>query len=150
MSLIRWDPFSNIATLQDRINRLFEDAFPRTVDDDEELSAGAAWRPYADIFETESGVTILVDLPGVDKEDVTVEVKENILSITGSRTCEEAVGEDKYYRRERSFGSFKRSFGMRGTIAPEKIKASFKNGVLKIELARPQEEKPRQVSVQID
>jgi HSP20 family protein len=150
MSLIRWDPFSNIATLQDRINRLFEDAFPRTVDDDEELSAGAAWRPYADIFETESGVTILVDLPGVDKEDVTVEVKENILSITGSRTCEETVGEDKYYRRERSYGSFKRAFGMRGTIAPDKIKASFKNGVLKIELARPLEEKTRQVSVQID
>jgi HSP20 family protein len=150
MSLIRWDPFSNIATLQDRINRLFEDAFPRTADDDGELSAGAAWRPNADIFETESGVTILVDLPGVDKENVTVEVKENILSIAGSRTCEEAVDEDKYYRRERSHGSFKRSFGMRGTVAPEKIKASFKNGVLKIELAKPQEEKPRQVSVQID
>jgi HSP20 family protein len=150
MSLIRWDPFSNIATLQDRINRLFEDAFPRTADDEEDLSAGAAWRPYTDIFETESGVTILMDLPGVEKEDVSVEVKENILSISGNRTCEAAVEEKKYYRRERSCGSFKRSFGMRGTIAPEKIKASFKNGVLKIELAKPLEEKPRQVSVQID
>jgi HSP20 family protein len=150
MSLIRWDPFSNIATLQDRINRLFDDAFPRTAGDDDELSAGTAWRPYADIFETESGVTILMDLPGVDKENVSVEVKENILSITGSRACEEEVDESKYYRRERSVGSFKRSFGMRGTIAPDKIKASFKNGVLKIELAKPLEEKPRQVSVQID
>jgi HSP20 family protein len=150
MSLIRWDPFSNIATLQDRINRLFEDAFPRTEDDDEDLSSSAVWRPYADIFETESGVTILVDLPGVEKEDVSVEVKENILSITGSRSCEEAVDDSKYYRRERSSGSFKRSFGMRGTIAPEKIKASFKNGVLKIELDKPLEEKPRQVSVKID
>jgi HSP20 family protein len=150
MSLIRWDPFSNIATLQDRINRLFEDAFPRTADDEEDLSAGAAWRPYTDIFETESGVTILMDLPGVEKEDVSVEVKENILSITGKRSCDEAVDDDRYYRRERSCGSFKRSFGMRGTIAPEKIKASFKNGVLKIELGKPLEEKPRQVSVQID
>jgi HSP20 family protein len=149
MSLIRWDPFSNIATLQDRINRLFEDAFPRAADD-EDLADGAAWRPYADIFETESGVTVVLDLPGVDKEDVSVEIKENILSITGSRSGEEAVGESKYYRRERNIGSFKRSFGMRGTIAPEKIKASFKNGVLKIELAKPLEEKPRQVSVQID
>jgi HSP20 family protein len=127
MSLIRWDPFSNIATLQDRINRLFEDAFPRTGDEDDDLDAGAVWRPHADIFETESGVTILVDLPGVETED-----------------------ESRYYRRERSYGTFRRSFGMRGAIAPEKIKASFKNGVLKIELARPLEEKPRQVSVQID
>jgi HSP20 family protein len=150
MSLIRWDPFSNIATLQDRINRLFEDAFPRAADDEEDLSAGVAWRPYTDIFETEAGVTILVDLPGVEKEDVSVEVKENILTIKGNRTFKEAVDESKYYRRERSYGSFQRSFGMRGTIAPEKIKASFKNGVLKIELAKPQEEKPRQVSVDID
>jgi HSP20 family protein len=150
MSLIRWDPFSNIATLQDRINRLFEDAFPRTVDDDEDLSASAAWRPYADIFETDSGVTILMDLPGVEKEDVSVEVKENILSITGSRTCEAAVDDNQYYRRERSTGSFKRSFGMRGAVAPDKIRASFKNGVLRIELEKPLEEKPRQVSVKID
>jgi HSP20 family protein len=150
MSLIRWDPFSNIATLQDRINRLFEDAFPRTGDEDDDLDAGAVWRPHADIFETESGVTILVDLPGVEKEDVTVEVKENILAISGNRTVEETVDESRYYRRERSYGTFRRSFGMRGAIAPEKIKASFKNGVLKIELARPLEEKPRQVSVQID
>jgi HSP20 family protein len=150
MSLIRWDPFSNIATLQDRINRLFEDAFPRTSDDDEDLASGATWRPYADIFETESGVTILMDLPGVEKEDVSVEVKENILSITGSRACNQDVDENKYYRRERNCGSFKRSFGMRGAVAPEKIKASFKNGVLKIELAKPLEEKPRQVSVNID
>jgi HSP20 family protein len=150
MSLIRWDPFSNMATLQERINRLFEDAFPRTADDDEDLSASAAWRPYADIFETESGVTILVDLPGVDKENVSVEVKENILSIKGNRTCEEGADESQYYRRERRFGSFQRSFGMRGTISPEKIKASFKNGVLKIELAKPEEDKPRQVSVNID
>jgi HSP20 family protein len=149
MSLIRWDPFSNIATLQDRINRLFEDAFPRA-DDEEDLSAGAVWRPYADIFETDSGVTILMDLPGVEKEDVSVEVKENILSITGSRTCEAAVDDNQYYRRERSTGSFKRSFGMRGAVAPDKIRASFKNGVLRIELEKPLEEKPRQVSVKID
>jgi HSP20 family protein len=150
MSLIRWDPFSNIATLQDRINRLFEDAFPRTGDEDDDLDAGSVWRPHADIFETESGVTLLVDLPGVEKEDVTVEVKENILAISGNRTVEETVDESRYYRRERSYGPFRRSFGMRGAIAPEKIKASFKNGVLKIELAKPLEEKPRQVSVKID
>jgi HSP20 family protein len=148
MSLIRWDPFSNIATLQDRINRLFEDAFPRS-EDDEDLTA-SAWRPLVDIFESEGGVTILVDLPGVEKTDVSVEVKDNILTIKGNRTSEETVHDANYYRRERSFGNFQRSFGMRGVIAPDKIKATFKSGVLKIELVKPEEEKPRQVSVDID
>ena len=148
MSLIRWDPFSNIATLQDRINRLFEDAFPRS-ENDEDLSA-STWRPLVDIFESETGVTLLVDLPGVDKTDVSVEVKDNILTIKGNRTSEDAVDDRNYYRRERTFGGFQRSFGMRGPISPDKIKASFKNGVLRIELAKPEEEKPRQVSVDID
>ena len=149
MSLVRWDPFKNIVTLQDRINRLFEDAFPRAADDAEDLPA-CAWRPLADIFETESGVTILLDLPGVDKKDVSVEVKENILTIKGDRSFESQIEDSKYYRRERTCGTFQRSFAMRGTIAPEKIKATFKNGVLRIELTKPEEEKPRQVPVKID
>jgi HSP20 family protein len=149
MSLVRWDPFKNIVTLQDRINRLFEDAFPRATEEAEDLPA-YAWRPLADIFETESGVTILLDLPGVDKENVSVEVKENILTITGNRSVEKDVDDSSYYRRERTCGSFQRSFAMRSAIAPDKIKASFKSGVLKIELTKPEEEKPRQVSVNID
>jgi HSP20 family protein len=149
MSLVRWDPFKNIATLQDRINRLFEDAFPRAADGDEDMPA-CAWRPLVDIFETESGVAILVDLPGVNKEDVSVEVKENVLTIKGDRVATEIVDEQNYYRRERTYGNFQRSFAMRGVVAPDKIKASFKNGVLKIELPKPVEEKPRQVTVNID
>lgn len=149
MSLVGWDPFSNIATLQDRINRLFEDAFPRAAQEEEGLTA-CAWRPLADIFETESGVVIILDLPGVDKKDVSVEVKENVLTIKGDRCVEQAADDNKYYRRERTFGTFQRSFAMRGAIAPEKIRATFKNGVLRIELAKPEQEKPKQVSVDID
>lgn len=149
MSLVRWDPFKNIITLQDRINRLFEDAFPRTAGDTEDVPE-YAWRPLADIFETDSGVTIVLDLPGVDKNDVSVEVKENLLIIKGDRPAEKDVDNNNYYRRERSCGSFHRSFAMRGTIAPDKIKAKFKNGVLKVELAKPEEDKPKQVSVNID
>ena len=148
MSIIKWDPFRNIVTLQDRINRLFEDAFPRTADDTEDLPA-CAWRPLADIFETESGITILLDLPGVEKKDVSVEVKENVLSISGERSGEIVVDDSKYFRRERNCGTFQRSFAMRGAIAPDKIKAMFKNGVLKIELAKPEEDKPKQVTVNI-
>jgi HSP20 family protein len=125
---------------------LFEDAFPRTAEGDEDLTA-SDWHPLVDIFETEQGVTIQVDLPGVDKEDVSVEVKENVLTIKGERKTDPAVADNRYYRRERSFGTFQRSFATHSVITPNNIKATFKNGVLKIEVPKPQEVKPKQVSV---
>jgi HSP20 family protein len=138
-----------MATLQDRINRLFEDAFPRATEGDEELSA-SAWHPLVDIFETEQGVSILVDLPGVSKEDVSVEVKENVLTIRGERKFDQTVADDRYYRRERAFGTFQRSFATHTVISPGEIKATFKNGVLKVEVPKPQEIKPKHVSVNIE
>ena len=149
MSLVRWDPFSNIATLQDRINRLFDDAFPHNPRGEEDL-LGNAWRPPVDIYETAEGVVIQVDLPGVEKKDVSVEIKENILTIRGERHLEAEVDDDQYYRKERNSGAFQRSFALRTMIAPDQIKASFKNGVLTIEVPKPQEIKPKQVSVSID
>ncbi len=149
MSMVRWDPFRNMATLQDRINRLFDDAFPRTADGDEDLSS-SGWHPLVDIFDTEEGVAIHVDLPGVNKEDVSVEVKENVLTIRGDRKADHTMADDRYYRKERPFGAFQRSFATHTVISPADIKATFKNGVLKIEIPKPQEVKPKQVSVDID
>jgi len=103
-----------------------------------------------DIFDTEQGVSIHVDLPGVNKEDVSVEVKENVLTIRGDRKTEEPVADNCYYRRERAFGTFQRSFATHTMISPGDIKATFKNGVLKIEIPKPREIKPKQVSVEID
>jgi HSP20 family protein len=148
MSVVRWDPFKNIVALQDRINRLFDDAFPSRADE-EDLSA-CAWRPLVDIYDGDNGIVVQVDLPGVKKEDVAVEVKNNILVIQGQRQVDMAVGEDRYYRRERSCGTFQRSFSLRSAIAPDSIKASFKNGVLTIELPKPEEERPKKISVSID
>jgi HSP20 family protein len=149
MAVIRWDPFKNMVALQERINRLFEDAFPRTAGDEEDLAA-SAWRPMVDIFEEDEGVVIQVDLPGVNKEDVSVEVKNNLLVIQGHRQTDTGVSDDRYYRRERSCGTFKRSFSLRTAIAPESIKAAFKNGVLTIRIPKPEEEKPKKISVSVD
>lgn len=149
MALVRWDPFRNIATLQDRINRLFEDAFPRTAEGDENLSV-SDWRPLVDVFEADEGLAVHIDLPGVNKEDVSVEVKENVLTISGERKYDTSVGDDRYYRKERTFGTFRRSFAMHTAVAPDSIKATFKNGVLKIKIPKPQEVKPKQVSVSIE
>lgn len=149
MALVRWDPFRNVATLQDRINRLFEDAFPRSRDIDDDVSM-CAWRPAVDIYETENGLVLKAELPGVKKEDVSVEIKDNILSLKGERVEDKRVDEENYYRRERCFGTFQRSFNLEQSIQPEKIKAKFKDGVLEVEIPRPEEEKPKKVSVSVD
>jgi len=149
MSMVKWDPFSNMTTLQDRINRLFDDAFPRTAQEDEDMTA-YSWRPLVDIYETESGAVLKVDLPGLDKSDVDVEIKENVLTIKGERQPDSPAEDDRYYRRERSSGKFQRSFAMRSMIAPDQIKASFRNGVLTIEIPKPLPQKPKQVTVTID
>lgn len=148
MAIVRWDPFRNINTLQDRINRLFDDAFPHTPEREEDMVC--AWRPMVDIYETEAGIVIQADLPGVEKENVSVEVKDNVLTIQGERRDDRAAEDENYYRRERTCGSFQRSFTLRHAIPPDQIKASFKNGVLKIEIPRPEEEKPKQVTVNIE
>lgn len=149
MALVKWDPFKEVTTLQERINRLFEDAFPRTREREEDLSPGV-WRPAVDIFEGETAVVLKAELPGIKKEDVSVEVKDNVLTIKGERKAESEIKEEKYYRRERTYGSFSRSFNLQYTVKPDKIKARFKDGVLVIEVPKPEEEIPKQINVNID
>lgn len=149
MTVVRWDPLRNIATLQDRINRLFSDAFPQPDGGEEDLSV-CAWRPLVDIYEEDQGIVIQADLPGVNKEDVSVEVKDNLLTIQGLRQVDSEASDEQYYRRERTCGTFQRAFTLRYSISPEAINASFKNGVLKIRIPSPKEEKPKQVTVNIE
>lgn len=149
MALVKWDPFREATTLQERINRLFEDAFPRARDREEDLNLGT-WRPAVDIYEEETGVVLKAELPGVKKEDVSVEVKDNVLTIKGERKVDSEVKEKNYYRRERTHGSFSRSFNLQYAVNPDKIKARFKDGVLEIEVPKPEEEKTKQINVNID
>lgn len=149
MALVRWDPFRNLATLQGRINRLFEDAFPSHPSNEDELSSGD-WKPLADIYDKGDAVLIHVELPGVKKEDVSIEVQDSILTLKGKRLSEKEFEKEKYYRRERSFGSFQRSFTLPPVTNPDKIKAKFKEGVLEIEIPKPEESNPRQVSIKVE
>jgi HSP20 family protein len=148
MPIVRWDPFKNVAALQERINRLFEDSFPSATQEDE--LALCNWRPTVDIYETEQGIVIKVDLPGVKKEDVSVEIKENLLTLKGERKEETEIREENYLRKERCCGSFHRAFSLQYPIAPDMIKARFKDGVLMVEIPKPEDEKPKQIQVSID
>lgn len=149
MAIVRWDPFRDVSTLQDRINRIFNESFGRSREFDDEISL-YDWKPPVDIYETGEGIVLKIELPGVKKDDVSVEVKDNVLTIKGERLLDPAIKDEHYYRKERSFGKFNRSFSLQELIKPDLIKASFKDGVLTVEVPRPEEEKPKQVTVNID
>ena len=149
MAIVKWDPFRDVAALQDRINRIFSESFGRSRDIDDEVSL-YDWRPPVDIYEAADGIVLKVELPGVNKDDVSVEVKDNVLTLKGERLLDPEIEDDDYYRKERSFGKFNRAFSLQEPIKPDLIKASFKDGVLTVEIPRLEQEKPKQVTVNID
>jgi HSP20 family protein len=149
MAIARWDPFRDVAALQDRINRIFNESFGRSRDLDDEVSL-YDWRPPVDIFETEIGIVLKVELPGIGKDDVSVEIKDNVLILKGERLLDPQIKDEHYYRRERAFGKFHRSFSLQEPVKPDLIKATFKDGVLTVEIPIAAEEKPKQVTVKID
>lgn len=149
MTTVKWDPFRNVAALQDRINRIFEDSFSRAAGSEDEMSS-YGWRPSVDIYEDAAGIVIKADLPGVEREEVSVEVKDNLLTLKGKRKQDADSADECYFCQERNFGQFQRTFTLQYNIDPEKIKASFKNGVLKVSVPEPEEEQPRKIRVNID
>ena len=103
--------------------------------------------PAIDLSETENAMILKAELPGIDKKDISVDIKHRVLTVKGERNADHEVKEDKYYRRERVYGKFERSFTLPASVDPEQIKADYNDGVLKIEVPKPAEQKPRQISV---
>jgi HSP20 family protein len=128
---------------------MFEDSFGRARDPENEMSS-CSWRPPVDIYETEDGIVLAAELPGVGKENISVEVKDNILTLKGERTANQNIMEKSFYRQERCYGTFQRSFTLQQNIQPNLIKATFKDGVLEIEIPKPEEEQPMQISVKVE
>ena len=149
MTLVRFDPFRSMATLQDRINRIFDDALVHSRDNEDDINL-CAWRPVVDIYDNADNIVINAELPGVEKKDVSVEIKDNIITLKGERIIDNEVKEENYYRKERSFGTFQRAFTLPDSFSSDKVKANFKDGVLKIEIPKPEEKKPKQISVNIE
>ena len=108
------------------------------------------WWPPVDIYQTADGITLKMELAGVNKEDVAVEVKDNVLTLKGERLLDPEIKDEHYYRKERSFGKFLRTFTLQESISPDQVKASFKNGILTISVPRLTAEKAKQVSVNIE
>jgi HSP20 family protein len=146
MNLVRWNPWSEMSTLQNRLNSLFNEPFFRSGREDDQFSMGS-WYPAVDMFENDDKIVIKAELPGVDKKDISVEVKDRVLTLCGERNYDHEVKEENYYRRERACGKFKRAFNLPADVDPDKIKADFKDGVLKVELPKPEAQKPKRITV---
>jgi HSP20 family protein len=144
-TLSRFEPFRRASTLQDQLNRVFNDVFERAGDE----SNLTSWAPAADIFETEHELVVKADLPDVDPKDLDIRVENNILTIRGERKFEKKVSEDKYLRVERAYGSFSRSFSLANTVNAEAIKADYQNGVLTLTIPKREEAKPKQIKVNV-
>jgi HSP20 family protein len=112
--------------------------------------AGASlwsWNPAVDVYDKDDHIVIQAELPGVDKKDVAVDVKDGMLTIKGERSSDNEVKEEKFYRRERVYGKFERSFALPENVDPDQIKAEYKDGILKIEIPKTEDQKPKQISV---
>ncbi|MFV1980732.1 MAG: Hsp20/alpha crystallin family protein [Rhodothermia bacterium] len=141
--LVRYAPHTHRSPFGLDLNRLFGEAFP--FDGPEE--SPAAWRPLVDIAETESDFVVTADLPGVGKDDVSVNFEEDTLTITGDRKQESTTEETNFFRTERIYGRFSRSFTFPKGIKIDKISASFDNGVLHVTVPKTAESKPRKIKI---
>ena len=144
----QWNPLQDLVILQDRMNRLFEDATQRRSRADAEAGdefERADWTPAADIYETESGYLIAMDLPGIDRQALEIDVDENRLLVKGTR----AIDEPKQHRAERPRGKFLRTFSVPASVEQGKIAAEYKDGVLQIRLPKRTEQKSKKIDIKI-
>jgi HSP20 family protein len=151
MAIVRWEPFRDLVSIQDRMNRIFDDAFrgtSRTAGEDD-WALGGAWAPAVDIFEKDGSIVLKAELPGVDPKDVDVRVENNVLTLRGERKFESEAKREQYHRVERAYGSFSRSFTLPNVVDTEHIKAEYKDGVLRVNLPQKEEAKPKQITIAV-
>jgi HSP20 family protein len=148
MTLVRWsDPFREFGQLQDRINRVFTDAYGRS---DEGLLTSGNWVPPVDIYQNgDHEVVLKAELPDMTREDIDITVDNGTLTIRGEKKFSSEVKEDSFRRIERRYGTFSRSFSLPTTVDTAKVGADYKNGVLTVRLPLREEAKPRQIKVDV-
>jgi len=146
MNLVRWNPWREMETFSDRVNRLFDGRFFSPVWLSEE-SGLRDWAPVVDIYDHDEKIVVKAELPGVDKKDIHVDVKDGVMTLRGERSFENEVKEGNYHRKERAFGKFHRSFTLPEGLDPDKVEADYKDGVLKIEIPKPEEKKPKKITI---
>ena len=145
MGIVRYDPFRDLRSLQDEVNRLFTSNLTRSFDD--EGIARGAWSPSVDIYENKDHIVLEAELPGMNREDFDLSVENNVITLRGERHFEKKDDTDNYHRVERAYGSFTRSFTLPQTVTAEGANAEYRNGVLRVTLPKREETKARRIEI---
>ena len=140
-TLVRWEPFRELAALQSEMSRFMNGL----IEGDGRTTQ--SWVPTVDVWETEDEVVYAFDLPGIPEDKISIELDDTTLTVTAEREREETVGDDRYFRFERRFGTFARTIALPQGVTEEQIKAQYANGVLELHVAKPEQPKPRKIQI---
>jgi HSP20 family protein len=149
MTAPKWDPLRDLIALQEKLNRLFEDAIARFRYSGEGAEADA-WSPPVDIYETDGEIVLSAELPGLSKSEIDVQVSDNQLTIQGLRKLEKDLQEENYHRIERSYGRFHRNFTLPVSVLTDRIVAAYDRGVLRVTLPKADSTRPVNLRVNVD
>ena len=142
--LAHWSPVDRLTSLREEMNRLFESTFGR------EFGIIGGWSPSLDIFEDKDHVFVKIELPGMKKEEIDISLQNGMLIISGERKKESEIHEGETFRSERFFGRFHRTVSLPTEVDATQVKASYKDGILTVELPKTEEAKPKQIEVKVD
>jgi HSP20 family protein len=149
MALIRWEPVSELNTIQNEMNRLFNNFFDQPAQSGRGNGTARRWLPAMDLVETGERYLLRADLPGLSDGDVNIQLEDNVLTVSGERKAERQEQQEGYYRLERAFGSFSRSLTLPDGVNADAIEAHFDRGVLEISIPKPEQKKPRTVQINL-
>jgi HSP20 family protein len=144
MTIVRWEPLRELGTLQSEMNRLFNTVFDAPGGNGGTLRR---WMPAMDLLETNDHFVLRADLPGMSEEDVKIELEDATLTVSGERKTEHESEQEGFYRVERASGAFQRSLTLPQGVDPESVSASFDRGVLEVRIPKPEQRKPRRISI---
>jgi HSP20 family protein len=147
MAITRWDPFREVVALQNRVNSLFRDL---NVNEGDDPVAAAGFVPAVDIYEDPQKIVIKLEVPGIEMNDLDIRVENNTLTVKGERKFEAEEKEKNFHRIERRYGTFFRAFTLPSTVDTETVRASYTDGVLKLELAKKPEAQPKQIKINVE
>ena len=142
MALVRWDPIRELDSLQSDMNRLFDSFFEGST-----ANGNRRWIPAMNLLETEDHLVLRGDLPGLTEDDIDIEIKDNVLTVSGERNAESEERSEGYYRVERAFGSFSRSLTLPQGVDVGQVEANFDKGVLEVRIPKPADAKPTRVQI---
>ena len=149
MALIRWEPVRELNTIQSEMNRLFNTFFDQPSQTGRSNGTTRRWLPPMDLVETADHYVLRADLPGLSDEDVTIQLEDNVLTISGERKTNHEDRPEGYYRLERGFGTFTRSLTLPDGVDPDSVQAHFDRGVLEIRIPKPEQKKPKTVQISV-